>query len=355
RDARPRRPPARHTSDHGAGGCGTLARVRTSSSLAALLVTLATAREAAAAEPIRTLDLRPLYGAVPASLEERRQVYDTLTAAACVQGLANRDGANLYLFYTLSVVQAGLDTDQLWFDRLADPVVGGAVRTGRAVESLGSLSEAIAAYQPRIKGLAVWDEKVPATVNAAFAAAGAEDLLVVRYDASPTSLYAQLSAQLPVVRWLVNQDGSSRFLDQQGQGKVPDTQRQTSQSAKVDAHVWVVENLLKAGKLNPTEFGYMLDAFWLARPQDYTGNPQPTHQLQIVNRDWLVARRGTPFDLSPWSDVAATDDPGQPVGSDPALLTELIAGARALTDDLITVRGFFGWQFKYTTLERLPA
>lgn len=318
------------------------------------LATLSAPTCALAAEPIHTLDLRSRYGASPASVAERRALYDELTAAACVQGLANRDAPNLYLFYTLSVVQAGLDTDQLWFDRLADPSVGAATVAGRPVVPLASLDDAIATYASRIQGLAVWDEKVPATVNAAFAAAGAEDLLVVRHDASPTSLYSQLAAKFPVKRWLVNPDGSSRFLDQQGQALVPDTGRQTSQSAKADAYVWVIENLLKTGKLNPTEFGFMLDAFWIAKPQDYAGNPNATHQLQIANRDWLVAHRGAPFDLSPWKDVAATDDPAQPVGTDPAIAIEMMASARAQTGEPITVRGFFGWQFKYTTLEGLP-
>lgn len=95
-------------------------RVKPRFTLLSSLVGLGVSAVAAAAEPVRTLDLRSLYGAAPASIDERRAVYDALTAAACVQGLANRGGPNLYLFYT----QAGLDTDQLWLDRLADPAVG---------------------------------------------------------------------------------------------------------------------------------------------------------------------------------------------------------------------------------------
>lgn len=309
-----------------------------------------------AAEPVRVLDLRPLFGAAPSSIEERRQAYDTLVAATCLQGLANRSAPNLYLHYVTSVVDGAIDTDQLWLDRLADPKVGGGILDGRPLVNLASLDEALQAYESSIKGLVVWDENVPATVNAAFAAAGAEDLIAVRWDASAGSLYQTLKAKWPVVVSLVNDDGSSRFLDGQGSAMVPDTTRQTSQSAKADAYVWALERYLKPGKLDATEFGWMIDARWILDPKDYNGNANATHQLQITNRDWLVAKRGLPFDLSPWSDVAATDDPGQPVGTDPAILKELMAAARAHAgSEVITIRGFFAWQFKYTTLQGLPA
>ncbi|MEO5730175.1 MAG: hypothetical protein ABI134_32025, partial [Byssovorax sp.] len=268
-----------------------------------------------------------------------------------------QSGICTHLYYTLSVIDGAIDTDKLWWDRMKDPAVGGGILAGRPVEAVADVEAAITAYTPLIHGLAVWDEKVPATVNAAFAAAGAEDLIVVRWDASPTSLYQKLKAQLPVVVSLVNADGSSRFLDKQGNAAVPDTTRQTSQSAKADAYVWALEKYAKvAGKLSPTEMGWMLDGTWIKKPQDYSGAMSATNQWQLPNHDWLIAKRGFPFDLSPWSDVAATDDPGQPIGTDAAVLQELMTAARASAgDEVITIRGFFGWQFKYTNLEGLPA
>ena len=306
------------------------------------LAALAFAPSAARADPIRTLDVRALYGVASSDIAVRRDAYDTLVAAACVQGIANRSAPNLYLFYAQNF---GFDTDKLWLDRLGDTTIGKGVLAGRATSPLASIDLAVDAYRAMIKGLVVWDENVPATVNAAFTAAGADDLVAVRWDASPTSLFARLTAKgLPVKVWLVNANGSSRFLDRQGTANVPDTTRQTSQSAKADAHVWALEKYMKvAGKLDPTELGYMLDAKWIADPRDYAGNANPTSQLQITNRDWLVARRGLPFDLSPWSDVAATDDPGQPVGTDPAILKELLGAARASAGgESITIRSARG-------------
>jgi MYXO-CTERM domain-containing protein len=308
------------------------------------------------AEPVRTLDLTKDFGASPGSVSERQSVYDELTLAASLQGLANRSAPNFYLFYVTSAVKAGIETDQLWFDRLSDPAIGGGILDGRSVEALPDLDAAITTYASLISGLAVWDPNVPATVNAAFAAAGADDLLVVSYSSDPNSWYQKLSPKLATKVSLVSSSGGSVFLDNQGSANVFGTSRQTSQSAKADAYVWVLENYLKPGKLQPLELGFMLDGFWIQNPNDYKGNPQPTSQLQISNHDFLVARRGMPFDLSPWSDVAATDAPGQPPGTDPAILKEIVAAARdQAPPDVITVRGFFGWQFKYTTLEGLPA
>lgn len=323
--------------------------------LACLGVVLCT--EARAAEPIRTLDLRSLFGAAPADLGARRAAYDTLVAAACLQGIVNRDAPRLYLFYVTSVVDGSIDTDQLWFDRMKDPAIGGTTVAGRSIETLSDIEAAIAAYPAAVKGLVVWDEKVPATVNAAFAAAAADDLIAVRYDPDPKSLHQRLLARgLKVAVSLVNADGSSRFLDKQGTAYVPDLARQTSQSAKADSYVWALEKYLKSGKLDGHELGWMLDAHWLSDPRDYSGAAQSTSQLQLSNRDFLVARRGMPFDLSPWSDVAATDDPGQPIGTDVAVLDEIVSAARAHAGrDVVTVRGFFAWQFKYTTFEGLSA
>lgn len=66
---------------------------------ASLAAALLINRAARAAEPIRTLDLRSLYGSAPTDIQARRQAYDTLVAASCVQGIANRKAPNLYLYW----------------------------------------------------------------------------------------------------------------------------------------------------------------------------------------------------------------------------------------------------------------
>ncbi|HQP39629.1 MAG TPA: hypothetical protein PLI95_30805, partial [Polyangiaceae bacterium] len=106
---------------------------------------LLSASASRAAEPVRVLDLSPLFSAKPSSIQERRQAYDTLVAATCLQGIVNRTAPNLYLHYVKSVVDGSIDTDQLWFDRLADPTIGAGVIAGRQIVNLGGLDEALQA------------------------------------------------------------------------------------------------------------------------------------------------------------------------------------------------------------------
>src|SRR5438046_324217 len=101
----------------------------------AWLVALAavTSTPARAAEPIRTLDLRAHFDVASTDVAKRRAAYDDLVAATCLQGLVNRSAPRLYLLYVKSVVDGSIDTDQLWFDRMKDPSIGGAVVAGRTI------------------------------------------------------------------------------------------------------------------------------------------------------------------------------------------------------------------------------
>ena len=308
--------------------------------------------------PIHTLDLRSLASKSPATKAERGALYDTLVAATVVQGLANRDAPNVYLYFanTGAPNNGTVDADALWLARIKDdPAIGRGVLGARPIVPLDDVDALIEAYAPLVQGLVVWDENVPATVNAAFAAAGAEDLLAVRWDASPDSLYAKLIAKgLVVKQWLVNKDGSPMFTN--GASVVPGTLRPSSGYAKDDVYLWVVEKLQKPKKLDPTEFGSMLDAVWVKDPNDYKKVPMKAQSLLVTNRDLLVAKRGFPFDLSPHKDKGATDVPGQEPGADPAVVEEILLRARAQAspDDAIIVRGFVPWEVKYTSNNGLP-
>ena len=319
------------------------------------------ARTATAAKPpVHTLDLRSLYSAAPSKIGDRRKALDTLVAATCVQGLANRTAPRLYLLYANDKVTSGgkqITMDQLWLKRMQDPKLAGSLLTGRTVVPLASVDAAVTTYKAYIKGLVVWDEKVPATLNAAFTVAGADDLVAVRWDTSSGSMYSRLKGLgLTVKVWLVKSSGASLFLNKQGAAKIPGTSRQTSQSAKADVHLWTLEKYLKPKKLDPTEFGYWVDGIWITKPNECPKTvPAPTYTLSVPNRDWLVARRGLAFDLSPFADVKPVDDPGQSLGTDVAVIKELLKTARAQAGaKVITVRGFPPWPFKYHSNCGLP-
>lgn len=200
-------------------------------------------------------------------------------------------------------------------------------------------------FRSEIHGLVVYDEKVPATSNAASTVAGADDLLCVRYDSGPDSLYSWLAGsrgpQLPVKVWLIRQDGSSLFT---GQGVIPGTKTASTGSAKCDAYIWAKENYLDTGRSNPLHMGYYLDAWWLRTPQGYI----PDHKLS--NHDYFIAQRGFFFDLSPWGGEAPNDDPHQPVGTDLKTMQAILHSAwmQSKGQEMIHIGGFPPVPRKYT-------
>ena len=66
----------------------------------------------------------------------------------------------------------------------------------------------------------VYDEKVPATSAIASTIAGVENLLPIRYDLAPGSLYLRLmqGLKIPIRHRLINPDGTSLFT---GRGTIP--------------------------------------------------------------------------------------------------------------------------------------
>ncbi|MCR4921950.1 MAG: hypothetical protein K5945_09670, partial [Bacteroidaceae bacterium] len=205
--------------------------------------------------------------------------------------------------------------------------------------------EAVGQLRKEVRGVVVYDPLVASTSNVASAVAGIEQLIAVRYDPRPTSLYSRLclsGPRLPVKRWLVNPDGSPLFS---GQGLIPGTQRPSSGSVKCDPYLWFIEHYMKTGRCPADYAGYYPDQFWRTKP----ARVNPNHH-QLTNHDFFVARRGFFFDLSPWGDEPATDDTLQPSGTDYRTLCELLSTADSLGRGrrMCYIGGFPAWAFKYT-------
>ena len=203
------------------------------------------------AEELNRLDLR---GATNAT-----RLWDTLHVLTAVQGIVNRDEPRLYLFYCS---EFGVATDRFWFDWLRND--HGWLKPAE-VRSLPSLEAVVAQFRDRIKGVVVYDGNVPATSNLGSTAAGLDDLLPVRWDPAPGSVYDLLVKRLnlPVKLWLVEPDGKAKFT---GRGRVPDSERESSGSAKVDACVWALEHFLLPGRCGKGMGAYYVDAFWTQHP-----------------------------------------------------------------------------------------
>ncbi len=294
--------------------------------------------------PLCLYDLTHLYALDLAEPAQAARAYDELHFVATLQGIVNRTLPRLYVHFVDHSELGDIDVDAYWLDEMRAKEGFLAGRPLRPIESLDAL---VSAFRPMLRGAVVWDPSVPATSNVASTVAGARDLVAVRYDPSPGSLYRTFVGvagplRLPPVVRLLRDDGTPLFT---GSGTIPGTDRTSTGSAKCDAYLWAAEHYLRTGRSTP-DYGYFLDAYWLGNPQ---GKLQ---QTLLTNHDFLVSRRGFFFDLLPWDDETPVDDPDQPVGTDQRTLEELLRiGYDRTGGGVLPVHGFVPWGYKYTTVE----
>jgi len=105
------------------------------------------------------------------------------------------------------------------------------------------------------------------------------------------------------------------------------------------------ENYIDKGLCDCTHAGYYIDYYWIQKP---TASILNHHTL--TNHDYFISKKGFFFDLSPWADEPATDDPTQRPGTDRQVLQELLLSAYRQTAgrEIIHIGGFPPWAFKYT-------
>ncbi len=272
----------------------------------------------------------PLLRINPKDGDDRRRAWDQLHLLAALQGLANRDQPRLYVL----LVGADGRIDRYWLDRLQRRGEWLADCTWREQTNLLAL---VRQYRHFAKGVVVWDERVPATALVASTAAGVENLLPVRYDTRPGSLYHQLviaanGPRLAVKRRLLQPDGSPLFTGAR------------SGSAKCDAMLWAIDHYLKPRRCHPSHLGYYPDAWWLAGRTAVA----PLNTL-LCNHDYFIAQGAFFFDLGPWDDETPIDDPKQPLGTDARTLRALLNCAwQNARGRMIHVGGFTPWDQKYT-------
>lgn len=128
--------------------------------------------------PVYRLDLSGLNRLDLRDPVQARRGWDTLHAVASIQGIVNREGANLFIRFMP-------ETDDFWWDYLRTE--NGWLR-GRPVIECPDIQGLLRHFAPQIKGVALYDEKVRATANLASTIAGVEDRLALRFDPSPGSV-----------------------------------------------------------------------------------------------------------------------------------------------------------------------
>jgi len=239
--------------------------------------------------------------------------YDEAVAAACVQGIVNRDGPRVY------VVSSGNARPQYWLDTLSQEP---GWLTGKKRVPLADLDALVALAGKRLKGAVVWDPEVPATVNVATTIAGIKDAVVVSPGLAERSLARW---NLPVL-----EDLRGRF-DGAGSG-----------SKKNDAYRWAVKEYLAKGLCSPHLLCLFEDSFQV-RDTGAVG--------YVVTRDWAVAHRAFVFDLSPWGDEKPKDDPEQPLGTDLATYKMILEETlrQSAGQQMTELTGFFSF-WKYSNV-----
>lgn len=294
---------------------------------------------AAATEPIGVYDLTYTLHFDASNRAEVEAAWDHCHAAATLQGIVNREEPRLYLRY---VKNHGINIDDYWLEKCSR---SGEWMAGRARKSLPDMLSLIEAYRHDIHGAVVYDPNVPATSNLASTIAGVEDLIAIRYDKSANSLYSKLilrGPKLPVVKWLLKEDGTSLFT---GSGTIPGTHVPSTGSAKCDAYIWLKHHYLDRGKVNANFAGFYIDAFWQTNPTA----SNPNHHT-LSNHDFFVSKKGFFFDLGVWKNEKPVDDPNQPLGTDLNTLKALLLSAyqQGGREEMIHIGGFTPWAFKYT-------
>ncbi len=307
------------------------------------LLTLLCPLHAASADSIVLYDLRYALDIDTNRPEEVDMAWDHCHTTSTLQGVVNRTGPELYLIYVNAHGRSGTNLDRYWLDKYTKE---GRWLAEKDIVQVKSIPELVKRFRSSINGAVVYDPKVPATSNAASTIAGVRNLVAVRYDPSPGSLYTQLilkGPRLPVKCRLLSSKGKSMFT---GKGRIPGTDRQSTGSAKCDVYIWLKHNYIDRGLCNCEYGAYYIDYFWVQRP---TATVLNHHTL--TNHDFFVSQKAFFFDLSPWGDEPPTDDPQQKPGTDRATMKELLLSAYKQTGGgkIIHIGGFPPWAFKYTT------
>lgn len=289
--------------------------------------------------PIGMLDMNYTVSFNVHNADSVKIAWDHTHTMATLQGIVNRKYPQLYIFL---VKNGSIDIDRYWWNKYRQQ---GRWLYGRDTVLYRDIVSLISAYRKDIKGAVVYDPAVAATSNVASSIAGIENLVAVRYDTSPGSLYSRIISggpQLPVKVWLLHKNGTSLFT---GSGLIPGTDKASSGSAKNDAYRWFIIHYLAKGKSNTAYGAYYIDQYWMKHPDVAARNH---HTLS--NHDFFVSRRGFFFDLSPWEDEAATDDPQQNAGTDLHTLKDFLLTAYRQNKGkkFAYLGGFPPWAFKYT-------
>ena len=254
--------------------------------------------------------------------------YDLYRFSACLEGLLNREKPRLFLEW--------MKHDRFWLDYCRGP---GKFLEHEPIEPLCSFPALFARVSDfiRERGLVVWDDRVPSTLNAATTVCGTEGFLPVRRDSEALALIREITGAE------VRLDLSDRF---NGRGTVWETDEPSTGSPKCDAYLWALRRAMK-NTADDLLFFTLDGASWADERAYY---PDLSNAF-VPNMDYAVAKKAFVFDLFAFGDEAPSDEPGQVPGTDLAMMKRILRAQYDKTggEKITTVCGFNPWHVKYTT------
>ncbi len=284
-----------------------------------------------------------------APLTDTTVAFDVVSIATALQGLVNRDGQRIFYTYVESSQQLGGqyysgNIDKYWLDELTKE---GNELSDKNIVKVDSLGVLLRLFDGYYNGLAVWEEKIPATYNVALTACGVDNLLPVRYDSDPYSLHSVLVEDFGMDECL------NLYGKFNGKGAIWGTDIPSTGSTKNDPYLWAKQKYLDTGKTNPTLMANFIDAATFDASWslgEVVSMYDDLQQASLTNRDYYIQNKAFFFDLSCYPDYLPGDDRGQKLGTDYNTLTQILEKQNELAgDEFIEIGGFVCWWYpKYT-------
>lgn len=286
-----------------------------------------------------------------ATMSDSEEMYDIANLVSTLQGLVNREGEHLFIRFE-AANGFSQDTDAYWLNYLTQ---SGRLLADKTVVTVKSPMTLLKLFENKYAGFAAWDSLVPATVNAVATACGVEDLLPIRYSSVGNSLYAYVKYAEEFAEKPIKVDLGGKFT---GNGKIYETEIQSTGSRKNDAYLWAKQKYLDTKKTNSHMMAYHVDAY---SSDTIFAQYADLQNMFLSNRDYYIANKCFFFDLSPMAYEIPDDDPDQADYDvnendgtiDYATFTAIMKAQNAYAAEIdaatpIDIGGFTPWHLKYT-------
>ena len=153
-----------------------------------IVVLLLVANATFAGNKIGIYDLRYTLQADLSTAQGLNLAWDDVHAVATLQGVVNRDTPRLYVYF---VMEGNNDIDGYWWNKYRQK---GEWLYGRETRTYQTMEDLFTVYAPYIEGVVVYDGNIASTSNVASSVAGIENLVAIRYDETPGSLYDRMQS-----------------------------------------------------------------------------------------------------------------------------------------------------------------